>query len=91
MTSNDDFDLTVHADDCPADALETECLGHYDTLDDYLRTTVDPLFLPEGTWLLDCLVLDRVRGHLESSGVYRLRIGAGRVFRDRLRSTSNSG
>jgi hypothetical protein len=88
MTSNDDDDddddLTVHDDDRPTDALETECLGHYATLDTYLRAAVDTLVLPEGQWLLDCLDLVRVRDCLESGGLYRLRVRAGRVFRDRL-------
>ncbi len=85
MTSNDDdFDLTIHDDDRPADTLETECLGHYATLDAYLRATVDTLVLPEGEWLLDCLDLVQVRDCLESGGLYRLRLHSGRVFRDRL-------
>ncbi len=84
MTSSDDFDLTIHDDDCPADALETECLGHYEALDGYLRATVDTLVLNDGAWLLDCLDWARVRECLESGGLYRLRAGGGRVFRDRL-------
>ncbi len=85
MTSNDDdFDFTVHDDDCPDDALDTEILGHYATVDDYLRAAVDTLVLPGGEWLLDCLDLGRLRDCLESYGLYRLRLHAGRVFRDRL-------
>jgi len=81
---DDDFDLTVHDDDRPADALDTECLGHYATLDAYLRAAVDTLVLPEGQWLLDCLDLQRVRDCLESCGRYRLRVHGGRVFRDHM-------
>jgi hypothetical protein len=86
MTSHDDddFDLTIHDDDRPADALDTEFLGRYATLDAYLRAAVDTLLLPEGQWLLDCLDLLRVRECLESGGRYRLRLADGRVFRDRL-------
>lgn len=80
-----DDDLTVHDDDRPDDALDTECLGHYDDLNEYVRTAVDPLVLPEGRWLLDCLDLDRVRDVLESGGLYRLRVAGGRVLRDHLR------
>lgn len=88
MTTNDDedFDLTIHDDDRPADALDTECLGVYATLDEYLRAAVDPLLLPEGLWLLDCLDFRRVRDCLESGGRYRLRLRGGRVFRDTLTS-----
>lgn len=86
MTADDDdFDLTVHDDDRPADAFDTECLGRYPTLDAYLRAAVDTLVLPEGQWLLGCLDLGRVRRCLESGGVYRLRLAGGRVLRDRLR------
>jgi hypothetical protein len=86
MTADDDdFDLTVHDEDRPTDALDTECLGHYPTLDEYLRVAVDTLVLPEGEWLLDCLDLARVRGAFEAGGVYRLRVAGGRVLRDRLR------
>ena len=85
-TNDDDFDLTVHDDDRPADAFDTECLGHYATLDAYLRAAVDTLVLPEGQWLLGCLDLGRVRDCLESCGRYRLRVHAGRLFRDHMQS-----
>lgn len=85
MTSSDDFDLTVHDDDRPADALDTECLGVYPSLAAFLRVAVDTLVLPEGAWLLDCLDLDRVQAVFEAGGIYRLRVAAGRVFRDTLR------
>lgn len=87
MTSNDDddFDLTVHDDDRPGDALDTECLGLYPTLDEFLFAAVDTLVLPEGQWLLACLDLVRVQACLESDGRYRLRVDDGRVLRDRLR------
>ena len=74
----------MHDDERPDDALDTECLGHYSGLHEYLRTAVDALFLPEGRWLLDCLDLDRVRDVLEHGGLYRLRVAGGRVFRDHL-------
>lgn len=91
MTSNhDDFDLTVHDDDRPVDALDTECLGYYPTLDEYLRAAVDPLLLPEGLWLLGCLDLDRLRGAFEAGGIYRLRAANGRVLRDRMRPAAPS-
>jgi hypothetical protein len=81
MTSNDDgFD-----DDRPDDALETEYLGSYTSLDEFLRIAVDTLVRPEGEWLLDCLDLVRVRSALESGGHYRLRERDGLVFRDTLR------
>lgn len=78
-------DLTVDDDDRPADALDTECLGHYADLDEYLKTAVAVLVLPEGEWLLDCLDLDRVREVLERDGLYRLRVARERVLRDQLR------
>lgn len=80
-------DLTVHDDDRPDDALDTECIGHYPDLDAYLRTAVETLVLPEGQWLLNCLDLNRVRSNLESWGRYRLRVAGGRVLRDLLRSS----
>lgn len=82
-----DDDLTVHDADRPEDALDTECLGHYTSLEEYLRTAVDPLLLPEGQWVLECLDLSRVRAVLESDDLYRLRVAGGRVFRDQLRQS----
>lgn len=92
MNSHDDddstadhFNLTVHDDDRPPDALRTEYLGHYATLDEFLRAAVDTLVLPEGQWLLGCLDLGRVRACIEAGGHHRLRVDAGRVFLDTLR------
>lgn len=84
-STTDDFDLTVHDDDRPPDALETEYLGHYPSLDEFLLAAVDTLVLDEGQGLLGCLDLARVRACLESDGRYRLRERGGRVFRDTLR------
>jgi len=81
----DDDDLTVHDGDRPDDALDTECLGYYGGLDEYLLAAVETLLLPEGQWLLGCLDLDRIRDVLESGGLYRLRVAGGRVLRDHLR------
>jgi hypothetical protein len=81
----EDLDLTVHDEDCPADAATTEIVGIHPTVDDYLLAAVEPLIHAEGLWLLDCLDLERVQRALESGGRYRLREHGGRVFRDTLR------
>jgi hypothetical protein len=67
-------------------AHDTECLGYYTTLDEYLLAAVDIMVMYEGQWLLDRLDLTRVRDSLESGGIYRPRVADGRVFRDRLRA-----
>lgn len=90
MTEHDDrdgdgdFDLVVHDADRPDDAVDTECLGYYDSVTDYLRVAVDTLVIPEGEWLLECLDYARVQEALEAGGLFRLRVAGGRVFRDRL-------
>lgn len=86
MTPDDDdtFDLDIHDEDRPADAIDTECLGTYPTLAAFVRTVLEPLVRDEGLWLLDCLDLDRVLHAMTGEGRYRLRLHRGRVVRDTL-------
>jgi hypothetical protein len=83
--TDEDFDLTVHDDDRPADAEDTEIVGLYATVEEYLLAVVEPLIYEDGQWLVSCLDFERLRRALESGGRYRLRVHGGRVFRDTLR------
>lgn len=87
---DNDFDLTVHDDDRPLDAADTEVVGLHATVEEYLLAVVEPPIYEEGQWLVSCLDLERLRRALESGGRYRLRAHGGRVFRDTLRRAPGS-
>lgn len=76
----DEVDIDVnsnHDESIPDDA---EYLGEYESIDSYLRATLEPEISASVRWLLDCLDMPRVLARFESDGS-RLHVKQGKVFR----------
>lgn len=83
-SSSDEFDVDMTPEPALSGEAEVECLGHYESMEAFLRSQVELLVIADGLWLLDCIDYDRVHGLLEGDEYRIWRDDNGEVFRRRL-------
>ena len=80
----DEFDVDMTPEPALSGEAEVECLGHFESLEAFLRSQAELLLISDGMWLLDCIDYTRVQAFLEGDEFRIWRDDFGRVFRRRL-------